>query len=217
MSMNFGREQALLRQRLTEQGTPERVSEQQARFGAEIKCLGASDDDARAAAADVVERFPTMGRAQMAAFVRTLWSSKTHDLRAVGTHVLTLRAELLEAPDAPFVVTLLEQAHDDLFCSRLATEVLGTLVSKSKKLWKDLQQLAANEHPRLRLAAVQAAKRPCATDGGVFERFEKLAAPLLASGDEALLDAVDEVLAAAAAKAADAVQAFASEHGRELG
>ena len=48
MSMNFGREQALLRQRLTEQGTPERVSEQQARFGAEIKCLGASDDEARA-------------------------------------------------------------------------------------------------------------------------------------------------------------------------
>ena len=28
--------------------------------------------------------------------------------------------------------------------------------------------------------------------------------------------AVDEVLSAAAAKAADAVQAFASEHGREL-
>ena len=89
-------------------------------------------------------------------------------------------------------------------------------MSKSKKLWKDLQQLAAHEHPQLRLAAGQAAKRPCAADGDVFERFEKLAAPLLASGDEALLGAVDEVLAAAAAKAADAVQAFASEHGREL-
>ncbi|MCK5940827.1 MAG: DNA alkylation repair protein, partial [Planctomycetes bacterium] len=76
--MNFGREQALLRQRLTAQGSEERATQQQAQFGDGMKCLGASDDEVLAAATDLVEQFPEMGRAQMTAFVRTLWSSKTH-------------------------------------------------------------------------------------------------------------------------------------------
>ncbi|MEC7725358.1 MAG: hypothetical protein VYD05_07590, partial [Planctomycetota bacterium] len=99
----------------------------------------------------------------------------------------------------------------------LAAEVLGVLVQNNKKLWKELQRLAAADDARLQVAAVRAAKGPCAVDAEVFDRFAKLAAPLLEGGDLALLDAVDEVLAAATAQAADAVQAFAAEHGRELG
>lgn len=215
MSMNFGREQALLRQRLTEKGSPELAAEQQARFGDKIKCLGAEDAEVLAAATDLVEQFPTMGRAQMTAFVRTLWGSKTHELRGVGAEILARRAELLEPPDLAFVEGLLKDGHDDAMQARLASDVLGALVSKNKKLWKDLQKLAKGANPQLRLAAVQAAKAPCA-NGGVFDRFEKLAAPLLADADEHLLAAIDEALQAAAAHEPEAVQAFASEHGRKL-
>ena len=111
MSMNFGREQALLRQRLTEKGSPELAAEQQARFGDKMKCLGAADDEVLAAASDLVEQFPTMGRAQMTAFVRTLWGSKTHELRGVGAEILVRRAELLEPPDLAFVEGLLKDNY----------------------------------------------------------------------------------------------------------
>jgi hypothetical protein len=213
MSMNFGREQALLRQRLTEKGSPELAAEQQARFGDKMKCLGAADDEVLAAASDLVEQFPTMGRAQMTAFVRTLWGSKTHELRGVGVEILARRAELLEPPDLAFVEGLLKDGHDAHMQARLASDVLGALVCKNKKLWKDLQKLAKSADDKLRLAAVRAAKAPCANDGSVFDRFEKLVTPLLAEADEHLQAAVDEVLRAAAEQDAEAVKAFASEHG----
>lgn len=216
MSMNFGREQALLRQRLTEQGTPERGAEQQAQYGDGIKCLGASDDEVRAAADDLLAQFPSMGRAQTTAFVRALWGSKTHELRGVGAQILSQRADILEPPDLGFIEGLITDVHDEAMRTSLAAEVLGVLVQNNKKLWKELQRLAEADDARLQMAAVRAAKGPCSVDAGVFDRFAKLATPLLERGDSALLDAIDEVLASAVAQAADAVQAFAAEHGREL-
>ena len=215
MSMNFGREQALLRQRLTEKGSAERAAEQQARYGDKMKCLGAPDDEVLAAAADLVEQFPGMGRAQMTAFVRTLWGSKTHELRGVGVEILARRAELLEPPDLAFVEGLLKDGHDDPMQARLASDVLGALVCKNKKLWKDLQKLAKSADGKLRLAAVQASTAPCAK-GGVFDRFEKLVTPLLAEADEELQAAVDAVLRAAAEHDDGAVAAFAAEHGLDF-
>ena len=50
MSMNFGREQALLRQRLTAKGSPELAAERRAEFGDAVKFLGADDDEVLAAA-----------------------------------------------------------------------------------------------------------------------------------------------------------------------
>jgi len=213
MTMNFGREQALLRQRLTEQGSPERIAEQQDRYGDQIKCLGASDEQVCAAANDLAERFPSMGRAQTTAFVRTLWSSKTHDLRCVAAQILSRRADLLEPADVAFLEGLLKDSHDDALRATVAIEALGELTKKHKKVWKDLQRLAKGKDAQLRVDAIRAAKAPCASDGDVFERFEKLARPLMADGDEALLRAVDEVLASAAA---DAARAFAAEHERKL-
>ena len=217
MSMNFGREQALLRQRLTEKGTPERVSEQQARYGDKIKCLGATDDEVQAAAHDLVEQFPGMGRAQMTAFVRTLWGSKTHELRAAGAAILTAKADLLEPHDLAFVEGLLKDGHDEGMQRGLAEQVLGGMVLRHKKLWKDLQRMAKTKNTALQLSAVQASKAPCAQDAAVFDRFAKLAAPLVSAEDAALQAALDEVLVAAKAQDAEAVQAFADEHGRELG
>ena len=216
MSMNFGREQALLRQRLTEQGDEERARELAAQFGPKIKCLGARDEDMVQAAAELTEQFPEMGRAQMTAFARTLWNSKTHELRRVGAEILALRAELLEPPDLPAIEAMLKESHDDSVTTKLASDVLGRLVCKNKKLWKDLQKLAKSADDKLRRAAVLAAKAPCAADGGVFDRFEKLVTPLLADADELLQGAIDEVLQAASDQDADAVKAFAEAHGRKL-
>ncbi|MCK5940862.1 MAG: DNA alkylation repair protein, partial [Planctomycetes bacterium] len=136
--------------------------------------------------------------------------------RAVGVEILARRAELLEPPDLPFVEGLLKEAHDEAVRAHLARDVLGPLVCKNKKLWKDLNKLAKSADERLRLAAVQAAKAPCASDGSVFDRFEKLVTPLLAKADEHVQSAVDEVLRAAAEHDADAVKAFADAHGLEF-
>lgn len=216
MSMNFGREQALLRQRLTAAGTEELAAKRQSEFGSGVKFLGAEHAEVVTAAAELAETYPQMGRAQMTAFVRTLWGSKTYELRAVGIEILALRASLLEPPDMPFVQGLLKEAAIDSLSERIAADVLGPLVCKNKKLWKDLKKLAASTDERLRRAAVQASKAPLVTDSAVFSRFEEMVTPLLAETDPDLQKAIDEVLAQVAEQASEQVQAFAAEHGRKL-
>ena len=216
MSMNFGREQALLRQRLTAKGCEELAAERVAQFGDGLKFLGADDQEVLAAATDLAELYPNMGRAQMTAFVRTLWGSKTHELRCVGVEILAMRASLLEPPDMPFVEGLLKDATIEAVNQRIASDVMGPLVCKNKKLWKDLHKLAKGANEQLRRAAVRAARAPVTTDNSVFPRFEELVTPLLAEADEMLQMAIDEVLAAAVETHADAVQAFAKQHDRKL-
>lgn len=216
MSMNFGREQALLRQRLTAKGSEELATKQAAQFGDGLKFLGASDEEMTAAATDLTALYPDMGRAQMTAFVRTLWGSKTHELRCVGIEILAMRASLLEPADMPFVEGLLKDTTIDAINERIATDVLGALICKNKKLWKDLNKLAKDADKQLRRAAVRATKEPMTTDNTVFTRFEELVIPLLVDEDPLLQTAIDEVLAAAAETHEDAVTAFAKEHGRTL-
>lgn len=214
--MNFGREQALLRQRLTAKGSEELAAELVAQFGDAVKFLGADDQEVLAAATDLAAQYPDMGRAQMTAFVRTLWGSNTHELRCVGIEILAMRASLLEPPDMPFVEGLLKDATIEAINERIASDVLGPLVCKNKKLWKDLNKLAQGTNEQLRRAAVRAAKAPMTTDSTVFARFEELVTPLLPEADTLLQAAIDEVLVAAVETHQDAVSAFAAEHGRKL-
>ncbi|MCB9877381.1 MAG: DNA alkylation repair protein [Planctomycetes bacterium] len=214
--MNFGREQALLKQRLGAVATPAQAAEKEAEHGGEQSYLGAPDAEVEAAAMDLCAAYPEMGRAQMTAFVRTLWQSKVHELRQVGVTILAERAQLLEPHDLPFVETLLKDQSGSAHTARLAAQVLGPLVGKNKKLWKDLQKLAQSANERLRRAAVHATKAPLSSDGTVFDRFEKLVTPLLAEADQLLQKAIDDVLVAAAAQAGDQVRAFADEHGRKV-
>lgn len=218
MSMNFGREQALLRQRLTAAGTKERAAEDAACFGDGRKYLGAPSDECDAAALDLTEEFPEMGRAQMTAFVRTLWRSKTHELQQVAVGVLARRSELLESPDVPFVLELLDAATDQL-SDRIAEHVLGPLVSRNKKHWRDLQKIGKRPDLRLRRAAVLASRVPLANDGSVFDRFEKLATPMLDSDDDgvdALQETIERALQSAAAHAPEPVATFAARHGLDV-
>jgi len=216
MSMNFGREQALLRQRLTAKSSEDLAAQRVAQFGDSVTFLGTDDAEVLAAATDLADTYPEMGRAQMTAFVGTLWRSKTHELRCVGVEILAQRASLLEPPDMPFVEGLLKDATTEDLGARIAGDVLGPLVCKNKKLWRNLGKLAKSADEKLMRAAVRASKAPIEADSSVFSRFEELVTPLLAEADVVLQKAIDEVLVAASEQDAQAVQAFAAAHGRQL-
>lgn len=216
MSMNFAREQSLLRQRLQAKASPDLAQARQAEHGGTMTFLGADDGAVAQAAAELAATYPQMGRAQMTAFVRTLWSSKIHELRSVGVQLLAARAMLLEPADLPFLEGLLQDDHVDAVAAQLAGDVLGALVVKNKKLWKDLKRFAGGAHDGLRRAAVRAARLPLAADAEAFPRFAELAAPLLAHPDPLVQRAIDDVLAAVAATHGDAARAFAAQHGRQV-
>lgn len=216
MSMNFSREQMLLRQRLQAAGSPATAARLQQEIGGNATFLGADRDAIRAAARDLADAYPQMGRAQMTAFVRTLWQSRIHELRAVGAELLAERAALLEPADLQFLEQLLgEEAGDDIG-TRLAGDVLGALVLKNKKLWRDLRRLAAASNRALQRAAVRACRLPLLHDEGSFTRFEEVTRPLFEVADDRLQQAIDELLAAAAAVHADAVRELAARHGRKV-
>lgn len=216
MSMNFAREQSLLRQRLQASGSPELAAARRQELGGEATFLGAPQEAVEAAARDLVAAYPQMGRAQMTAFVRTLWQSRIHELRAVGIELLAARATLLEPADFAFLEGLLKDCHVEPLAARLAGDVLGAVVVKNKKLWKDLKRFATASQDLLRRAAVRASRRPLLDDTESFPRFVDLVEPLFASPDAALQRAIDELLAAAAAVHRDAVAALVQRHGRQI-
>lgn len=216
MSMNFGREQSLLRQRLQAKGNPAAAAEQQQRHGTTQTFLGAPDAEIAAAAGDLAAAFPAMGRAQMTAFVRTLWKSRIHELRAAGVHLLAMRASLLEPADLPFLEDLLGDEAADAVLGRLAADVLGALVSRHKKLWKDLRRLAGSDKDGLRRAALRAARLPLQSDDEAFARFRELAEPLLAHADPLCQQALDEALQAAAPRHHAAATSFVQQFARSV-
>jgi len=216
MSMNFAREQSLLRQKLQAQGSPALAAQRQQELGGSTTFLGAPVDAIEQAAKDLASTYPQMGRAQMTAFVRTLWQSRIHELRAVGVELLAARASLLEPADLAFVETLLKESEADALAHKLAADVIGTLVTKNKKLWKDLRRFATASQDVLRIAAVRASRRPLLDDDQSFPRFAELAEPLLAIADEKLQQAIDALLAAAADVHLDAVKELAARHGRQI-
>lgn len=216
MSMNFGREQSLLRQRLQAKGSAAGAASQKESHGTTQTFLGTAEDEVATAARDLAAAFPAMGRAQMTAFVRTLWKSRIHELRAAGVHLLALRHQLLEPADLPFLEELLGDDAIDAVQHHLADQVLGSLVLRHKKLWKDLQRLAGTEHEQLRRAAARACRAPLQGDAEAFVRFAALADTLLASADAAVQRAIDAALCSAAPLNHEAASAFVREHGRNV-
>lgn len=216
MSMNFGREQSLLRQRLQAKGNPAAAAEQQQRHGTTQTFLGAPDAEIAAAAGDLAAAFPAMGRAQMTAFVRTLWKSRIHELRAAGVHLLAMRASLLEPADLPFLEDLLGDEAADAVLARLAAEVLGALVCRHKKLWKDLRRLAGSDKDGHRRGALRATRLPLQGDDEAFVRFRELAEPLVGHADPLSQQALDEALRAAAQRHHAAATTFVQQFARSV-
>jgi len=210
MSMNFAREQSLLRQRLAGKAVPGAAPPP----ADGETFLGAPPAEIDAAAEALGAAWPQMGRAQMTAFVRTLWNSKIHELRAVGVRLLAARAALLEPADLPLLETFLRDGTSDDLRRRLAGDVIGAIVQRNKKLWRDLKRFTADA--TLRLAGVRAAARALASDGEAFPRYAELVEPLLAVADDSLQKAIDDVMAGAAELHRDAVVAFAARHGRSV-
>lgn len=213
MSMNFGREQSLLRQRLGAAASAE-VAAASPGPGNGITRLGAPAAAIAAAATDLLANHPQMGRAQMTAFVRTLWQSKILELRAVGVAVLAARVQLLEAADLPVVEKLLGDAGP--LGHQLGAAVIGPLVARHKKLWKDLERLASTGEAPRRTAAIAACGPVVAAQPDGFARTAKLLEKLLPTADQEQLAAVDGVLVAAAAHAGAAAREFAQRHGRPV-
>lgn len=215
MSMNFAREQSLLRQKLQAKASPELAAARQQQLVG-VTFLGAADAEIAAAAAALAATYPQMGRAQMTAFVRTLWSSKIHELRAVGVQLLAARAALLEPADLPLLEAFLHDPADEAVRQQLARDVVGPLVGKHKKLWKDLKRFVGSGHAGLRLAGVNATARALQEDAEAFPRFVDLVTPLLAVADAALQAAIDDLLGLAAELHREAATAFVQQHNRSV-
>jgi hypothetical protein len=216
MSMNFAREQSLLRQRLQAKASPATAEALRQRHGTALVFLGAADPDIAAAAADLVAAHPQMGRAQMTAFVRTLWSSKIHELRAVGAQLLAARSALLEPHDLPLLEGFLGDEAADPVLATLAHDVLGALVHKHKKLWRDLKRYVGGAHGGLKRAALRAALLAVQAEAEAFPRFVELAEMVIADPDPVLQAALDQTLAAAAELSRADAQQFIARHARSV-
>jgi hypothetical protein len=164
MSMNFAREQSLLRQKLQAAGSPQLAAQPAGTRRQGHLPRRQRGGDCVAVRRPGIAAYPQMGRAQMTAFVRTLWQSRIHELRTVGIELLAARAALLEPADLPFLEGLLQDCDaDEARGAALPTTWSARVVGKNKKLWKDLKRFANASQELLRVAPCGRADCPCST------------------------------------------------------
>lgn len=214
--MIFGRETALLRQKFTALGSPERAQKQKAYLKSELTFLGVETPAIRAAAKEWTAANAAINRAQLGGFVKHLWKTNVHELRAVGIAILELRRELFVAADLPLVEELLRQARSWAYVDWLAVHVAGDLVARFPKLKKDLRRWAKDEDFWLRRAALLALLPALRTGEGDLGLLAELAVPMLPDQEFFIRKAIGWVLRETAKKQPAFVEQFVAEHGAAM-
>ncbi|MBK8097601.1 MAG: DNA alkylation repair protein [Planctomycetes bacterium] len=211
--MNFSREVAALRVKLTAMGTPARAEKAKSYLKSELTFLGVDAKGIRQAAKEFCAAFPEVGRAQLTAFVKALWKTGIYEHRAVGVGILELRRTLLEPPDLAILEDLLRHSHTWALVDWLAVHVVGDLVTRNKRLTKDLERWAKDKDFWLRRSALLALLLPLRAGKGDLVLFEKLAVPMFGETEFFIQKAIGWVLREAGKKQPAAVRAFLERHG----
>ena len=211
--MNFSREVAALRVKLTAMGTPARATKAKSYLKSELTFLGVDAKGIRQAAKDFCAAFPEVGRAQLTAFVKALWKTGIYEHRAVGIAILELRRTLLEPADLPILEELLRDSHTWALVDWLAVHVVGDLVTRNKRLTKDLERWAKDKDFWLRRSALLALLLPLRAGKGDLALFERLAVPMFGDTEFFIRKAIGWVLREAGKKQGKAVLAFLDRHG----
>jgi 3-methyladenine DNA glycosylase AlkD len=212
-TLNFSREAAAVRTELAAAGTPARAEKEKRYLKSELTFLGSGLPAVRAAAAAFLERWPAIGRAQLCAFVRSLWQGNLHEMRCFGLALLEKRTALLAAADLPLLEELLRGSRSWVYVDWLANKVVSPLVTSFPKLKKDLRRWAQDNDFWLRRAALLSLL-PAIKQGETasIELFEELAVPMLGEQEFFIQKAIGTVLREGGKKQPDFLAAFTGRH-----
>jgi 3-methyladenine DNA glycosylase AlkD len=196
----------------TRAGSAERAAAEKRYLKSELEFRGVGVPLVRATARAFQRTHPDLGLPRLRALVRALWETEVHELRSVGIALLERYEPRLEAADGALIEALLRASATWASVDWLAANVMGRLVPRHPALLPRLDRWAIDDDFWLRRAALLALLEPLAGGGGDFERFARLAVPMLEERELFIRKALGWVLREVSKRRPTLVEGFLAEH-----
>jgi 3-methyladenine DNA glycosylase AlkD len=164
---------------LRSKATPERAEGEKAYLKSDLEHLGTSMPALNAVAKDVHARHPDLAHDDLIALVVALWAQPVHERRAVAIELLDRYGAALQPVDLPLLERFLRESRTWALVDGLAASVVGPLVDRHPELGPAIERWATDDDFWIRRSALLAHLVPLRQGGGDFERFGRLADPML--------------------------------------
>lgn len=214
--MNVDAAARSLERTLKAQGTPARAEQERRYLKSSLTFFGATVPVIRRTAKSFVREQPSLEREELLALANRLWQTEVHELRSVAIGILELRADLLRASDARWLMKLVRGAGTWAHVDWLAAKVLGPLALKHVVVARGLDKWVENPSFWVRRAALLAFHDPLLAGGGDFEHFARLAVPLLKEREFFIRKAIGWVLRSTSIRTPARTYDFVQRHAREM-
>ncbi|MBX7102256.1 MAG: DNA alkylation repair protein [Myxococcaceae bacterium] len=188
-------------------GDGERAVWSKAYMKSALDFLGCSNADVHAAARTLCRERP-FDRARLLAVVDALFASRCWEVRQAAVDVLDRQQKLLTPGDLPFVIALVRRGACWAFVDHLACHVAGGVLERHPERLGVLDRWATDDDFWVRRTALLAQERALKRGGGDFERFARLATPMLGEKEFFIRKAIGWVLRETSKKRPELVRRY---------
>jgi 3-methyladenine DNA glycosylase AlkD len=212
MTISPARAVAFAKSRFRELGTKERADGERAYMKSELRFHGVTADHVRDAAKDFArENAPSHDA--IVAIVDALYATDWFDLRSFAIAILERNVKQLTAADAPWLVELARTSACWAHVDFLSTKAIGPLVDRNPALWKSVDAWAKDRDFWVRRVALLTHLGSLRKGAGDFDRFARIAAPMLDEREFFIRKAIGWVLREVSKKRPALVFDFFRAHG----
>jgi 3-methyladenine DNA glycosylase AlkD len=205
-------EVAALADALAQAGDADRAAAQKRYLKSELEFVGVTMPVLRATARGWRTRHPKLEPHELKALVRALWRTPSYELRSLGIALLELDQARLGPEAVDLIEALLRASNTWAHVDWLAGGVLGKLGARHAEALDRLERWATDEGFWLRRSALLALLEPLRKGGGDFERFARLAAPMLGEKEFFIRKAIGWILREVSKQRPELTEAFLAEH-----
>lgn len=144
-----------------------------------------------------------------------LYATRVHELRSIAIGILEVLRDRLEAADQRWLIALVRASDTWAHVDWLATKVIGRLAERYPAA-APLERWSRDPCFWVRRAALLALHDPLLRGAGDFERFSRLAAPLLGDREFFIRKAIGWVLRSTARRQPELTGRFVRAHAAQM-
>jgi 3-methyladenine DNA glycosylase AlkD len=166
----------------------------------------------RAACAEYARAHRELDRETLRAIALAAYVCDSFDLRHAACVLLERKHKLLRADDAPWLIALVRKAAGWAQVDLLATKVIGPLSVREPKVAAQLPAWAVDQDFWVRRTALLAHLGELSAGRGDFERYARLAAPMLEEREFFIRKAIGWILREVSKKRPERTYGFLRTH-----
>jgi 3-methyladenine DNA glycosylase AlkD len=201
------------RARFKAQGSPARAVTAKAYMKSALHFHGVDAATLRAECVAFCKAHRELDRDTLRALVDALYATDDFDLRTAGIGLLERKVRLLDASDAPWLVSLARASRCWAHVDYLTNQVIDPLVQAHPRLLAKSRTWAKDRDFWVRRVALLAQLAPLRRGGGDFALFAGIAEPMLDEKEFFIRKAIGWVLREVSKKRPELVRDFLLAHG----